>query len=381
MTLDRLSRTAKGPARHRPGLTRHDPPLRRHAGTTPAAFTRVNVAAAARLGVDRAQYAHLLGTRPEHLADDRCRIPASTNVRLWELMTLRAPWHEVALYMAEQSTLGSLGLWDYLVTQAPTPLEGLRDAARFLATVADTGTETLRIEEDGRHVTLRHDNAAELTDDVASAIRAYALGLLRQRINETTRRTVTPVKVVLTARAPRSHSSLQRLYGTQAIEFAGPVSSLTFRAADLTAPLSHAPGLSELLRRHAEQVLAESIPVRDWLDLFRTTLRTLPDTEVPTLRVLARRMSLSPRTLQRRLEEHRTTWSEELQALRREHTLRLLASPDLTLDVIARRAGYADPGGLRRAVQRWTGQPLAALRASDQDGRRPTGPPAVPCGS
>ncbi|MFG2840208.1 helix-turn-helix domain-containing protein [Streptomyces zaomyceticus] len=388
MTLDPIARPAKGLARHAPGLMRQSAPhgpsepgnldadgLPQLPGTTPAEFTRLNARAATLLGVGPDKYAGLVGMAPRHLADDRYRTPASTNVRIWELMTLQAPWHEVSLHMSRQSTLGTLGIWDYLLTQAPTPLDGLRDAARFIATVADAGTEALLIEEDGPHITLSHVNAADLSDEVASAIRAYSLSLFRPRFSESTRGAITPVKVALAAHAPRNHQSLIQLYGTRAIDFASPVNSITFRTADLTAPQPHAPGLSALLRRHAEQLLTEAIPLRDWLDVFRTTLRAAAQgSETLTLQAAARRMSLSTRTLQRRLEEHQTTWSQEQESLRREHAIRLLSSTDLPLSTVAGRVGYADTGGLRRAVQRWTGHPLAAVRAHD-GGRRPEAGP------
>ncbi|MEU8773378.1 AraC family transcriptional regulator ligand-binding domain-containing protein [Streptomyces sp. NPDC048606] len=371
-----LTRHRQGPARHE-GPAEPDPdgppaPMPAHVpllpGTTPAAFTRLNAGAASRAGVSPAKYAGLLGMSPRYLEDDRYRPPASTNIRIWELLTLHVPWHEVSLRMAEESALGALGVWDYLITQAPTPLEGLHDACRYLATVADAGTEVMHVEQTERHVTISHVNAADLSDEVASAIRAYALGLMRQRIGEAARRPVVPVGVVLAARAPRDHRALVDLFGTRAIEFAGPVNSITFDTADLIAPQPHAPGLSDLLRRHAEQSLTDAIPLHDWLDVFRSTLRAAPDPEVPTLRALAQQLSLSTRTLQRRLEEHGTTWSQELQALRREHTLRLLTTTDMTLDSVARRAGYADPRGLRRAVQRWTGRPLASVRGARSGG-------------
>ncbi|MFJ7990555.1 helix-turn-helix domain-containing protein [Streptomyces sp. NPDC096351] len=383
MTLNRVPLTEQGCARHQQGLSRLGVPPHpletggpatadtpQLVGTTPAAFTRLNAIAATRLGVSPDKYAHLVGMAPHHLADDRYRHPASTNVRIWELMTLQAPWHEVSLHMAHHSTLGTLELWDYLLTQAPTPLEGIRDAAHFIATVADAGTEALHIEENEQHITLSHSNAADLTDDVASAIRAYALSLFRPRISQITRRAITPTRVALAARAPRTHQSLIQLYGTRAIDFCSPVNSITFKATDLTTPQPHAPGLSALLRRHAKQALAESVPLRDWLDVFRATIRAAPASDIPTLRDAACRMSLSTRTLQRRLEEHQTTWSQELQALRCEHTVRLLSSTDLPLNTIAGQVGYADTGGLRRAVQRWTGQPVAALRAHNDDSRQ-----------
>ncbi|MFD6419988.1 AraC family transcriptional regulator ligand-binding domain-containing protein [Streptomyces sp. NPDC060194] len=334
-------------------------------GTTPTAFARVNVQAAQRAGVRPDQYAGLLGLAPEHLSDDRYRIPASSNVRLWELMTLHAPWQDVASHMVQQSALGALGIWDYLVTQAATPLEGLHDGARFLATAADAGTETLEIRETGGRITISHVNAADLTDHVASAIRAYSMALLARRVSEASRRNVVPVGVVLAAKAPRSHGTLNRLYGTPAIEFAGPVNSITFRSDDLKAAQPHAPGLSALLRRHAEQSLRESVPLGGWIDTFRATLRGASDNDVPSLSHVAHRMCLSGRTLQRRLEENGTTWSDELQTLRRGQTLDLLTRTEMPFDAVARRAGFADVSGLRRAVQRWTGQSLSAVRRRD----------------
>ncbi|GAA2775888.1 helix-turn-helix domain-containing protein [Streptomyces showdoensis] len=125
--------------------------------------------------------------------------------------------------------------------------------------------------------------------------------------------------------------------------------------------------MSALLRRHADRTPAEAVPLHTWLDTFRTVLRATPDAEVPTLRATAQRLPLSTRTLQRRLGEHRTTWPDELQTVRSERALRLLTSTDMTLGSVARHAGYAGPGGLHRAVRRWTGQPVAAFRAHSDD--------------
>ncbi|MEV4947920.1 AraC family transcriptional regulator ligand-binding domain-containing protein [Streptomyces sp. NPDC053755] len=127
-----------------------------HRGTTPAAFTRLNARNATLLGVPPSTFAQLLGMAPEYLNDDRYRTPAATNVRLWQLMTTRAPWTDVAAFMAHRSPLGHLGVWDYLLTSAPTPLEGLRDGMDYLATVADIGTETLLVSDGGSEITISH---------------------------------------------------------------------------------------------------------------------------------------------------------------------------------------------------------------------------------
>ncbi|MFJ5551177.1 AraC family transcriptional regulator ligand-binding domain-containing protein [Streptomyces sp. NPDC093225] len=329
----------------------------------------MNVNAARQLGVPTHGYAHLLGAAPEHLDDELCRIPAATAIRIAELATVHARWTDLAVVLAEQSSIGALGVWDYLITSAPTPLEGIRDAAAYFATVADSATDTIQITEDGEQVTISHVNQGDLTHEAACAVRAYALGLYIRRLGEAARRQLVPVHVTLAAKAPRRHDALTKLYGTRRLDFEAADTSITFLARDLKAPAPHAqPGLSAVLRRHAEQTLAAAVPLRNWLDLFRTALASAHDEATPTLATVARRMAISARTLQRRLDEHGTTWSHETETVRRAHVTRLLHHTDLSIDAIATRSGYADARALRRAVHRWYGTTPGTLRRSGPDG-------------
>ncbi|WP_185921756.1 AraC family transcriptional regulator [Streptomyces sp. WAC06614] len=329
----------------------------------------MNVNAARQLGVPAHGYARLLGAAPEHLDDELCRTPAATAIRIAELSTVQTPWTDLAVVLAQQSSIGALGVWDYLITSAPTPLEGIRDAFAYFVVVADSATDSIRITEHGDQVTISHVNQADLTYEAACAIRAYALGLYIRRLGEAAQRQLVPQQVTLAAKAPRRHDNLARLYGSRNVGFEAPDSSITFLARDLAAPAPHAqPGLSAVLRRHAEQTLAAAVPLHNWLDLFRTALASAHDEATPTLATVARRMALSTRTLQRRLDEHGTTWSHEIEAIRRAHITTLLHKTDLGIDAIAARSGYADARALRRAVHRWYGTTPAALRSADRGG-------------
>ncbi|MEU2655174.1 helix-turn-helix domain-containing protein [Streptomyces sp. NPDC007325] len=338
-----------------------------HPGTTSSALTRLSVEVIRMTGADPNGYAHLPGLAPEHLHGNTYRTPAVTTGRLADLTTVHVPWTDMAVLLVGQSHIGALGVWDYLITAAPTPLEGIQDAAAYFATVVDTATECLHIAEDGDHVTISHRSQADVTHEAACAIRAYALGILRQRLSQAAGRALVPLRVSLAARAPRRHDILSELYSTRVIHFEAPDSSITFRAADLKIPGPHTqPGLSTVLRRHADQILATAIPLHDWLSLFRTHLAAAHDEAAPTLAAVARRMALSTRTLQRRLDEHDTTWSGELENLRQTQITRLLETTDLSIDSIATRSGYANARALRRAVQRWYGTTPAALRSNSR---------------
>ncbi|WP_030223260.1 helix-turn-helix domain-containing protein [Streptomyces bikiniensis] len=334
-----------------------------HHNTTSSNLARIYLAAARLLHVPQQGYEGLLGLAPEHLNDDLCRTPTSTVVRLAELATVHAPWTMLSLVLAKESRPGALGAWDYLVSSAPTPLEGIRDASDCFAAVGDASTDALHISEDGQQVTILHHNQADIAYEAGNAVSAYALGVYRQCLSNAVQRNLTPVRVTLAAETPRRHDSLTELFGTRAIEFETPVSSLTFLASDLKEPNPAAqPGLSAVLRRHAEQTLAASVPLHDWLDLFRAALASAHHESDTTLIAVARRMAVSTRTVQRRLEEHGTTWNGELDSLRRSHVTRLLHDTNLAVDTVAARSGYADARALRRAVQRWYGTTPAALR-------------------
>jgi AraC-like DNA-binding protein len=71
--------------------------------------------------------------------------------------------------------------------------------------------------------------------------------------------------------------------------------------------------------------------------------------------IAAEIIGVSPRTLQRRLEEERTSFHEVLEQLRLEKAKAMLEEPDLKLIEIAFELGYENPPSFTRAFRRWTG--------------------------
>lgn len=98
--------------------------------------------------------------------------------------------------------------------------------------------------------------------------------------------------------------------------------------------------------------LGESERAPQWIDSFRQVLAECLDDRALLLSVAARRMSVSPRTLQRLLEREGTTWRAEVEAVRRAQATRLQRG-GLSKSQVARRLGYSDARALRRAVKRW----------------------------
>ena len=79
---------------------------------------------------------------------------------------------------------------------------------------------------------------------------------------------------------------------------------------------------------------------------------------------VAKALSLSPRTLGRRLEEEGTTFKDVREDLRRRLALQYVGGQDLGLSEIAFLLGFSDAAAFHRAFKRWTGQTPLEYRRS-----------------
>jgi transcriptional regulator GlxA family with amidase domain len=68
---------------------------------------------------------------------------------------------------------------------------------------------------------------------------------------------------------------------------------------------------------------------------------------------VARRLAVSPRTLQRQLAAHGTTWRAELERARQALARHYSQAGPPGMARLARQLGYCDPRSVRRALRRW----------------------------
>lgn len=163
-----------------------------------------------------------------------------------------------------------------------------------------------------------------------------------------------PRRVWFAHREAPALTELRRFFQTRDVELGRSDNGIAFSANDAkrpsVAPDARLQRTAELL---ADAQLRDNPLPSDFIGNVRAELGRVLSAGAPDASRLARRMKLSTRTLQRRLEERGTTFSEQVDAARRERACELLRNGALSISEVAYRLGFSDPAAFARAFKRW----------------------------
>ncbi|EME96402.1 AraC family transcriptional regulator ligand-binding domain-containing protein [Streptomyces mobaraensis NBRC 13819 = DSM 40847] len=310
--------------------------------------------AAAANGADPDRIAREAGVPDWALAEDEVTIPARRTMHVWELVERALDTPDSPVSIAGLYSLGALGLFDYLFVNAPTLGAAMETSTRYLHFITTNGRFALHT-QDERETTFSFHYLEGEPRQVELA-EQFALAVLCARSRGVTGTPVHPLHVGFSQRAPRRHANLaDALAAERGVDFGQDRATVTFRTADLARPVLGAdPRLGAILSRYAATLPPP--PPADWRDQFRQALDTCLAEGPPALDHVARRLTMSRRTLQRRLAESGTTWRTELDAARRRQADLARRTGHPTNASLADRLGYSDPRSLRRAVRRWSAE-------------------------
>ncbi|HSN97382.1 MAG TPA: helix-turn-helix domain-containing protein, partial [Candidatus Nanopelagicales bacterium] len=155
------------------------------------------------------------------------------------------------------------------------------------------------------------------------------------------------------------------------VRWAQPETCLRFPASWFEVPLpGRDPNMVQYFERQADALLARLPSTKTTShDVVQVILAALPGSDASVEHV-ARRLSMSPRTLRRRLSEEETTFERLLQETRAQLADRYLARMDLSLAEIAQLLGYSDQSAFQRAFARWKGETPRSFRLALRGAQR-----------
>ncbi|MEV6072213.1 helix-turn-helix domain-containing protein [Nocardia sp. NPDC052001] len=327
-------------------------------GTVPARTAAPIYSTAVRIGIPRDLLHGIPGLNVSLFGEELIRIPSGAVGQAWRLID-EMGGAGVGPAISAAADHGCFGVWDYLFTTAPTLAASLRTVHEFRPLVASPAVGGAII-VDGGLLTVR-EIANPLPETIIPAREEFTLSLMLHRMRHATGVPLVPVRVLLTQDAPSGHEHLVEVFGTRRIEFGAPYAEMTFLdAADL--PTDSDPHQARVHRHYAEMLMSSFRVAADWSSTLRVAIHEAMLQGVTDLRWVADRLAVSPRTIQRRLQEQGTTWQDELETVRYEHAVNLLRNTDLPLSSVAARLGYSDARTLRRSFHRWKGLPPSHFR-------------------
>jgi AraC-like DNA-binding protein len=153
-----------------------------------------------------------------------------------------------------------------------------------------------------------------------------------------------------------------REYFGVAVEHALDV-TLVFDAADARAPfLTAKAGMWSFFESELRRQLAEVDASATTAERVHASLLELLPSGRTSVQAVAKKLGISARTLQRRLQEERTTFQEVLDGTREELARHYLKRTALTGSEISFLLGFEDPNSFVRAFHEWTGITPEQLR-------------------
>ena len=145
--------------------------------------------------------------------------------------------------------------------------------------------------------------------------------------------------------------------GRTDIEYDAPAAELVIAKDSWEQTLPNADAqLLKVMDEHAQLLLSKRILPDDFVGQVRKEIiRDLHGGEA--LRdTIANRLNMSPRTLQRRLEENGIAYAELLDEVRAELAKNKLQNSELSLAEIGFLLGFSEQSSFNRAFKRWTGK-------------------------
>jgi AraC-like DNA-binding protein len=293
---------------------------------------------------------------PERLRDPAYRVETPVLLRLFAGAEARSGDPLIGLHVAERIRYG--GLATSLLSSQNTLAEAVRTQSRFQALLLGANSVSMHQRGSLTHVTLNAGSPPSLVRHLTEYCVASSCRLMRWLTLEAAR----PDEVHFRHRPAGAAAEYERVFACP-VRFDMSENGALLSGAALAAPLLSA---NEQLTPQLETLARAEIEARAPIALRDAVIAALRVAwrEGTTCRreVIARRLGISARTLQRRLEGEGTSFAQVLDETRREAALALLADPAYSVGTVSRGVGYADQFAFNKAFRRWTGRSPSAYR-------------------
>jgi AraC-like DNA-binding protein len=293
------------------------------------------------------------------IADDDARLAPSQFAVAWSEATRLTGDRALALTIAAATPAGAFGIIEYVCRSCRTLGEALRQWVRYLNLLDDAVEVGLDVDGDAAYLRVARESEAP-----APASHELCWALVARQAHELSAAPFRLRAVELGHPAPAAADVARyRAWFDAPVVFAAEHTRLVFPRSALDASLASSdPALLAILTRAADELTRNLATDASLTARVKRVLHEVLRHDDAQLDVVAARLGLTGRSLQRRLKDEGTSFADLRDVVRRELARRYL-DEGLAIAEISFLLGFSEPSAFFRAFKRWTGEaPLAHRR-------------------
>jgi AraC-like DNA-binding protein len=304
-----------------------------------------------------------LEIKPTDLYNSEISVPFDKAAKSWELALAQTgdPW--LGLHLGEQTNPSIMGLVGHLMQNCRTLIDAFQSVCTNNVLVTDMFQYS--IQSKGNALILTYKPSAmwvKLSEAGARQAVEQAMAGTINVFQLLSGKKIIPGKTTFSYPRQSNLPEYQRVFQST-IKFNESANALTFSKAQLaTRVVSYDESLLNLFAKLIQQ---KSIQKKNKNGIevdIRHEIFTTFKGQTPSLEVMASRLNMTSRSLQRRLEEHKLSYRQLASSIGREVSTALLKNKEIKVVEVARALGYTDARAFQRAFKSWTGKSPAAFR-------------------
>ena len=331
-------------------------------GSVLSVSSRALLNACGRLGLDTDQILAAAGVDRATVQDPDGRIPTHQVQALWRKAYELSDDPDLALHAIEVLPFGAYRVLDFLAWNAPTVGDALAKVSDYFPLI--NSEVRLPVSMGDGHVSFGVESPSN-PDMITRPYAEYTLAavFLRTRFNMHEPYRLT--RVEFSHQKPASIREHERIFNCP-VTFGADACRMVIARAVWDTPRTGAdPMLFSVLDTHAQKLLGQLPDDTSVLGRVREAIGSELRGGDPSLESIARRLAMSPRTLQRRLSEHDVVFNDVLDSMRFGAAKSYLAQGDIAGTEVAYLLGFAEQSSFNRAFKRWSGQTPSEYRRTN----------------
>ncbi|WHU03437.1 MULTISPECIES: AraC family transcriptional regulator ligand-binding domain-containing protein [unclassified Sphingomonas] len=336
-----------------------------------AAILRNYVSVALDVGLDPYRILADTGVSPSQLRNPEERLPRGAIASILERSAIEGNCPHFAMLLAERQDLSSFGPISLVLQQQETLEDAIRMLVRYQHLLGDLLTFNFELAGDSALV---RTQIISNIDFVPRQAHEAVGSILSRAFTEIGGERWKPDCLHFMHAAPRSLEFHHRILGCPVV-FGSDVNGIVYSREALRARNpSYRANLAAYANSYFEAQFP-SAPPQSQTDRARQALYLLLASGNASIESVARHLSVSPRTLQRRLEAEGTGFSAVLNAVRKELVVRHLLNNVHALATVGEMLGYTSPAAFTRWFSSEFGMSPSAWRRSSNDDHKDADPP------